>query len=491
MARIDLRLTAGIAWLLSKPKRVKIAVGGRGSAKSIGVGDVMLMLCDQGERICCAREFQNSIDDSVHESLKQEIDRLNVDTTISAAATEITSKAGGRIFYKGLARNITSLKSLAGVNRLWIEEGESVSHRSLSVLTPSIRSSAASNDREDAHPPEIWITMNRGSSADPVAKKYLKRAEKSLAKTGRYEDDLMMVVQMNYMDNPWFPPELEQERLDDLVNLSQEEYDHIWGGQYNDSIPNAIIKPEWFDAAIDAHVKLGFKAQGIEVVAHDPSDEGSDAKGLAHRHGVVLLDVQEKDDGDINDGGDWASDYAIKVKPDVFTFDADGMGVGLKRQFATAFEGKRIELQMYRGSNSPDHPDAIYESDANTERQRKTNRETFKNKRAQAYWLLRNRFQKTFRAVAKGEYIDPADLISISSTIEALAELRAEVCRIPPKTNGAGLIQIMSKPEMKKLLDIESPNMADALAMAFITEMDATSTGTLARAGRVRNWRAL
>ena len=120
-----------------------------------------------------------------------------------------------------LSRNITSLKSLAGVKRLWIEEGESVSHKSLKVLTPSIRSSAAdNNDGED--PPEIWISMNRGHSSGAIAQKYLKRAESSLKKTGFYEDDLIMVVQVNWRDNPWFPPELEQERLDDYENRSEE-----------------------------------------------------------------------------------------------------------------------------------------------------------------------------------------------------------------------------------------------------------------------------
>ena len=135
MADIDLRIPEGISWLLSKPKRIKIAVGGRGSGKSIGVGDIMLMLCDHGERICCTREFQNSIDDSIHETLKQEIDRLGVEG-FKVTNNNVNSSSGGEIFYKGLARNITSLKSIAGINRLWIEEGESVSTRSLKVLTP-------------------------------------------------------------------------------------------------------------------------------------------------------------------------------------------------------------------------------------------------------------------------------------------------------------------------------------------------------------------
>ncbi len=126
MPDIDVQITERIWWLTTKPKRIKIAVGGRGSQKSIGVGDIMLMYADQGERICCAREFQKSIDESVHETLKDEIVRLGAGG-FSTLRNEIRHTSGGRLFYKGLALNITSLKSLAGVRRLWIEEGESVS----------------------------------------------------------------------------------------------------------------------------------------------------------------------------------------------------------------------------------------------------------------------------------------------------------------------------------------------------------------------------
>ena len=232
MANITARVPEKIAWLLSKPKRIKIAVGGRGSGKSRGVSDIMLMLCDSGERICCTREFQNSIDDSVHETIKQEAERLGVEG-LTFTNNDVKSCAGGEIFYKGLARNIASLKSLAGVNRLWIEEGESVSDRSLKVLTPSIRSGASN----DENPPEIWITMNRNSREDAVAKKYLARAEDELARTGYYEDDLIMVVEVNYQDNPWFPVELEQERLDDNdLNTANRVVDRKDGQKINQDI---------------------------------------------------------------------------------------------------------------------------------------------------------------------------------------------------------------------------------------------------------------
>lgn len=465
MADIELRIPEGIAWLMSKPKRIKIAVGGRGSGKSTGVDDGMLVYTDAGERVCCTREFQNSIDDSVHQLFLEEIDRLGIEG-FTPLANRIVADSGGEIFYKGLARNITSLKSLQGVNKLWIEEGESVSEKSLKVLTPSIRSSATGNTSGES-PPEIWITMNRGSREDAIAKKYLKRAEAELARTGRYEDDMMMVVQMNYTENPWFPPELEQERLDDKENLSSAEYEHIWGGEYNESVENAIIKKEWFDAAIDAIDKLNITPSGATVVTFDPADEGDDSKGYAIRRGIHYIDVGELDAKDGNVACDMSTELAIQHNADMYVWDGDGMGALLRRQVGNNFKGISTELRMYKGSNTVDDPKSYYEglgSLGNKDRP-KTNKDTFYNKRAQKCLSLANRFYNTYLAVEKKQYIDPDTIISISSSVKLLDKLRSEVCRIPRVPNGAGKIQIMSKPDMNKKHDIASPGMFDCLTM--------------------------
>ena len=466
MPEIDLRIPEKISWLLSKPKRIKIAVGGRGSGKSVGVGDIMLMFADHGERICCTREFQNSIDDSVHESLKQEIDRLGVEG-FSVQNNNIYSQSSGELFYKGLARNITSLKSIAGVKRLWIEEGESVSEKSLKVLTPSVRSSVKDNLDEDSDPPEIWITMNRNSRQDAISKKYLARAEAELERTGYYEDDLIMVVQVNYEDNPWFPPELEQERLDDKENLSEDEYDHIWGGQYNETVERAIIKKSWFDAAIDAHIKLGINPTGAVVATHDPADEGGDSKGYACRKGILYTDVDEIIAKNGNEACDEATSRAIAANADLFVWDGDGMGALLRRQIGESFKGVKCDLRMYRGSNEVEDKKARYDGldSLGSKDKPKTNGDTFFNKRSQYYMKLAQRFYNTWLAVEKKQYIDPDTIISISSDIKLIDKLRSEVCRIPRKPNGAGKIQLMSKKEMKDKHDIESPGMADCLAM--------------------------
>lgn len=465
--------------LFTTDKRIKIVVGGRGSTKSTGVADYVVANISNGALWCCARELQNSIEESVHRLMLDEIDRLGLEG-FSDTKSNIRHTSGGRNFYRGLSRNITSLQSMfTGIDGLWIEEGQSLSEDTLRVLTASVRLSAKDTNKkmlgEEIKFPEIIITMNRGSKADPISQRYLARAENDLALKGWYEDDLLLVVQCNYTDIPkkWFMSSgLEQERADDEKNMSPAQYRSKWLGDYMDEVENALIPQEWFDAAIDAHEKKGFKPRGVKVCAHDPSDLGKDAKGLAIRHGSVVTHVAEYTDADVNDGCDWATDTAIKYKVDLFTWDADGLGAGLKRQIADSLKGKRIDHKMFKGGSVPERPKAAYEPLPGEDKgQKKTNREMFFNKRAQYYWELRNRFYATYRAVEKGEYIDPDKMISIDSQIGKgiINKLRAEVCRVPRKHHGNGVIQIMTKKEMRDKYKIPSPNMADCLAMCFDT----------------------
>lgn len=446
--------------ILTKPKRLKIALGGRGASKSIAYADAFLHFCDKGEKLLCAREFQNSIEDSVHGLLKGRIKELDV-KTLNVSATGITSNSGGEIFYKGLTKNPDSIKSTYGIDKVWIEEASTISQKTLDILLPTLR-------EDDS---EIWLSMNRGSSKDPVYK-LVKPYEKIIARDGYYEDDDILIVEINYYDNPWFPDVLEKQRRRDKDLLPTAKYNHIWLGHLSDSVQNAIITPEWFDACIDAHEKLGFKAQGCEVVTHDPADSG-DSKALSYRKGSVFEDIQQTEDFGVNEACDWATDYANEVQADVFNWDGVGIGISLRRDIAQAFEGKHTDIQMFNGASGPYWGDAIYEpldGEIKSGQKPKTNKETFFNARAQSYWLLRDRMFKTWQAVVKGIYHNPDDLISINGEIKDLDNIRSEVCRIPRKTNGNGKIQLYSKEEMKRLFEIDSPNMADCMAMSLMID---------------------
>lgn len=468
--------------VFTKQKRIKIIVGGRGSTKSTAIADYVAACMANGQLWCCARENQNSIEESVHRTILDEVDRLNI-SGFTDTKTSIVHSSGGRAFYRGLARNITSLKStLSGVDGLWIEEGEDISENTLRVLTASVRLNAKDTQRliegEDVKMPEIIITMNRGTRQGAVAQKWLIQAEKELSRCGYYEDDLVMVVQMNYTDMPkaWFEGSgLEDERKQDEERLSYSAYSHKWLGAYLDEIENSIIKQEWFNAAIMAHelphLKEVFKPKGALIAAHDPSDTGNDSKGFALRHGSIVRMVDEKTTGEIDEGLDWATGLALKGDADWFIWDGDGMGAGLKRSVATNLDGKKIQYQMFRGSLSgtgQDNATKIYQQEfGGRQANPKTYAETFKNNRAQYYTMLADRFYNTYKCVKRGEYIDPELMISLDTNgISNIDALRAEVCRIPAVDNANGLIQIMNKKEMKSN-KIESPNMADSLMMCM------------------------
>ncbi|MCK5445011.1 MAG: phage terminase large subunit [Rhodospirillaceae bacterium] len=489
MNQIKIEYVQNLHPIFTKEKRIKIIVGGRGSSKSTGVADYVAAKVSSGELWCCARETQNSIEESVHRTLLEEIERLGIygfeDTKTGIKHLD----TGGRTFYRGLSRNITALKStLSGIDGLWIEEGEDISHDTLRVLTASVRLNATDTARkiagEEVKLPEIIITMNRGTRAGAIAEKWLARAERDLGRCGFYEDENIMVVEMNYTDMPkgWFLESgLESERRDDEEKMSRAEYDHKWGGAYLDEIEGTIIKTEWFDAAIDAHLKPNlvevFKPHGSIIASHDPFDDGNDAGGFATRHGSIITQVDSKTSGEIDEVCDWATGLAIAAGADWFTWDGDGMGTGLKRQVALAFEGTKTKYHIFKGSLSglgQDNAKRIYMPEGGDKDTKPKNyAQTFKNNRAQYYSELARRFFNTYNCVVKGKYVDPDDMISLASAgIEDMTGLRTQLCRIPRKPNGTGLVQIMSKVEMAKL-KISSPNEGDAVMMSLFSPTEA------------------
>jgi len=464
-------------------KRFIIVIGGRGSGKSVGIADICLTDAkDEGVKTYCLREFQTSIKNSIYSLLKDEISRLEFDG-FEMQSNGIKYGEEDAFQFAGLSHNVDSIKSAHGFRRFEIEEAQFISEDSLTALTPTARKKPKKGmptmmeevATDDLANVSMVFIANPSSSEAPFSKRFINPFKAHLDKNGIYEDDLHLIVMMNYVDNPWFHDSgLEEERLWDLEFRSRAMYDHIWMGAFNDSVENALIMSEWFDACIDAHKKLGFVAAGARISAHDPSDTGPDSKGFASRHGSVIELVKEMETGTVNEGGHWAAGEAIQYQSDAFAWDGDGMGIALGEQMGADFLGKQTVLSVFRGSESPDFPDAVYKPAASFNAEsidgqpvanQKTNKDAFKNKRAQYYFELRDRCYRTYRAVVHGEYHDPAKMISFDASIELLNKLRAELCRMPIKPNGNGLFELYTKAEMKSKFKMASPNLADSVMM--------------------------
>lgn len=461
------------------PKRFMALIGGRGSGKTLVKGGHGLIgMHDSGRNLMCIREFQASITDSVHAVLSGEITRLELDNSDVTERTIKFTHNNSMARFMGLSRNPESVKSAFGFLDWWIEEAQFLSEKSLRTLTPTARKKPKKGlpgsqkevevDEVDMEDVQMVFCANPASSEDPFSQRFIVPFQSELDEFGIYEDDMHLIIKMNYDSNPWFDDSgLEAERLFDLKNLPRSTYDWVWEGGFNDDIENGLIKPEWFDACIDAHVKLNMKPFGVFKVTHDPSDLGNDPKACAVRKGNIITNIIQRTDLDVNEGSDWALGLAINEGADEYEWDVGGLGVTLKRDVNTALQGKKITAHQFNGASSVDMPKGIYEPSgaANIVKQL-TWEKVCKNLRAQCYLKLRDRVFRTYQTVVNNVISDPDGLISFSSECDNLKTLRAELCRMPIKPNMKGLFELYTKKEMREKFKVRSPNCADAVMMS-------------------------
>lgn len=455
-----IQINEKLAKFLTTPKPLKIAIGGRNSGKSIGIADMIaIKMLNEGIDVMCLREFMGSIEDSVHKVLTQSVrDRLKLEGWDIQKNT-IISPDGNYTRYIGAARNPDSVQSAENFMLSWFEEAHTASAESLEKLIPTVLRRAGA---------ECWFSANPQSAADPFSQRFIVPFKRELDKHGYYEDDLHMIIKINWRDNPWFDETANKLRLYDKATKSKAKYEWIWEGEFDDSVEGGMIQQEWFEACVDAHKKLGFDAEGVDVVAHDPSGVGADPKTILHRHGSVIVHAEEMVTGDEFDGIEWALDYALAKNVDLFVWDGDGSGALLRDRVEQRLSPK-IAFNMYRGSAKVEHPDKPFMPFAGREPGAKLlrNKDVFDRRRTQQYYSLATRIYRTYEAVKLGKYRNPDHLISFDSRIKCLDNLRSELCRLPLKDNANGKIQLMPKPEMKRM-GICSPNLADACKMSLV-----------------------
>jgi hypothetical protein len=257
-------------------------------------------------------------------------------------------------------------------------------------------------------------------------------------------------------DQAWYDKQCAE--LDEVIVAQEIDRD------YNASAENVFIPAKWVKASIDAHIKLGFAPSGIKVAAFDPADTG-DAKARLFRHGSVILDADEMRRGDIRDAVPWVRDWAIAKRNgcglDAFVYDADGMGAPIvKLSIEDEFSRKEVPIFHFHGSSGVEDPDSECED------LKKLNKDGFANYRAQTYYRLRRRFERTYEAVERGIYQNPDDLISISSACSCKDQLVAELSRPQRLYTGSGKIIVEGKQHMRAR-GVASPNLSDGANMAF------------------------
>lgn len=312
---------------LFQPSRYKFIRGGRGSGKSWGVARALLLKAAQKpERVLCTREVQKSIKQSVHQLLRDQIQALGLSSFYEVLEHEIRGKNGSAFYFSGLSdQTADSIKSFEGCTLVWCEEAQTITQRSWRILTPTIRAPGS----------EIWATYNPALETDETHQMAVIRPA----------PDTISVL-MNYSDNPWFPDELERERLHAQATMKPEEYMHIWEGQCMPAVEGAI----YFDEVAKAETENRFRPAPADPLlkTHAVWDLGwNDSMSiiLVQRSGAGELRVVDY----IEDSHRTLADYAGDLKVMRHNWGSDWLPHdGFTKEFRTGKSAEEILTALGR-----------------------------------------------------------------------------------------------------------------------------------------------
>lgn len=246
-----------------QPRRYKVIHGGRGSGKSWSVARALVSLgVSKSIRVLCARETQKSIQESVHRLLKDQIESLGLEQFYTIQENKIIGTNGTEFTFAGIRQQgVANLKSYEGTDICWVEEAQVVSKKSWDILIPTIRKPGS----------EIWITFNPELDTDETFSRFVIRPP---------EDSI--VIEMNWQDNPWFPPELDKERRQ-WLDRDPVGYLTTWEGKCRPAVEGAIYANE-----IEATQREG----RIRAVPYDPQLKVHTVWDLGWNDAMSIICVQ-------------------------------------------------------------------------------------------------------------------------------------------------------------------------------------------------------
>ena len=259
-------------------------------------------------------------------------------------------------------------------------------------------------------------------------------------------------------DDAWY--QNQKDTLDTIILAQEVDID------YHASRDRVIIPGPWVRAAVE----LELAPVGDRVAGLDVADGGANLNVLILRRGPVVFHVEEWDygNGNTTQTAFKARDVLVYHRINRLNYDCIGVGsnVGgaLRNDDHTPFK-----IQPINGGAST--TDTFYPSF-----NRKA-KDAFANLRAELWWLLRDRFYKTYEHVNRIKKHPVGELISIPNHPTLITQLSQPEW----KFTNSGQILVESKEAMIKR-GIQSPDYADALVYAFAPLINVDDFGWLANA---------
>lgn len=230
---------------LLKPARYKGARGGRGSGKSHFFAEQLVEeAVYEHVRCACVREVQNSIKDSVKQLLEDKIRKLGVESLFRITENEITGPNDSLFVFRGLRNHtVSSIKSLEGFNRMFGEEAQTFSQKSMDIAIPTFRTPGA----------ECRFSWNPERPDAPIEKFF----------EGWENDPDFILVHANFTDNPWFKESPLQRDMERDRERDPDKYAWVWLGGFQGRSEARVFRnwrigdPSEFKEAHDTVFRFG------------------------------------------------------------------------------------------------------------------------------------------------------------------------------------------------------------------------------------------
>jgi phage terminase large subunit len=437
-------------YLDGKKVRVRVLYGGRGSSKTWDACGRLVWMSDNARlRICCCRQFQNKLSESVQPVIVDTIDRFGLSRRFDVHESKIVNKATKAEFlFYGIWRQIREIKGLEGIDVFLIEEAEALTEEQWLVIEATARKAHA----------QLWIIFNPYLMTDFVYQHFVVSPPPRT-----------LVRKINFDENPFLAPDFV-ETIYELKARDPDEYRHVYLGEPKSDEESAVIKRSWIMASIDAQLALNLTGRGAKRIGYDVADEGPDLNAMVYAQMPVVswADMWKGGEAELLKSCTRVWNEATRRNAHVI-YDSIGVGahVGatMNRLNEAAFKDDYAKWVTHKGFNAGGgvwHPESMY---ANTN---KTNLEMFANLKAQAWWLAADRFRNTANAIRHGHKFKDDELICISSETPYLPKLISELSTPKRDFDQNGRVKVESKKDLAKATRIGGPVPSTNLADAFI-----------------------
>jgi hypothetical protein len=257
---------------------------------------------------------------------------------------------------------------------------------------------------------------------------------------GKYDKDSAWLVYQNRTK----PPEI----------LAQE----IWH-DYAASVEGVFIPADWVNAAVNFKIF----PEGERIIGFDIAAGGKNKSVQCMRIGPVVTSIRVVPFKNAIEATWKVIDTAEECNADAVIYDRNSIGEDVYPLVKLSDRPVKVALHGVYGSERAS--DRFYDAENKYAWQK------FRNRRAEIWWELRERFNRTFQHAEGIKKYPEEQLISIPND----ENLKLQLSTPRMVFSSSGKIGVESKDEMKRR-NVESPDFADACAYCFT---DYTMQGNL------------